>query len=215
MSFYGPIDPVQGVGGHGPNPQLNLTNLSLSYYRQVPSATPGGRTYRYYDIATGDEISLYQYRRYLASLTSAERQYYDQYLKQTAQSARGRRQDIYDSYRAQSAVTGQAMTGREFNLLSAQLRTYSYQEGVLRRQVTAAARSGDRTALIASQDALRALTSPGGQYAATLVALGRRPPDADWMVGVSGDNGGIHQGPQGQVGTWVPNSYTPGERFYQ
>lgn len=143
--------------------QLNadLATGAPVYYRQIPG------TRRFYNPTTGEEVSEhYVVRIYRPALDAAERQAVVQQGRQYGISTRRLRQNLIQRY---SSVTG----------LDDPYNDPTFQQAirVLERE---------KRSLLGSSEAEREwISRPGGDYANALVTLGRRSPDADWLVGTS------------------------------
>lgn len=148
----------------------DLATGSPIYYRPLPG------TRRFYNPTTGQEVSEhYVVRIYRPALGQAERQSIVVRGRQTAISTRRLRQDLVGRY---ATVTGESNPIADPNFQTAVM--------VLERE--------KRSLLGASEAEKEWICRPDGDYAQALVQLGRRAPDADWLVGTS---------PEGYIKTYL------------
>jgi hypothetical protein len=175
------MPPVGGGGGTGGFSQPR-------YYRPVP-----GNRSRYYDTATGQEISGYRYRQYRRSLTTDQLDFLRNVSSQTQFNESTLRNirlvdnwAYYEAARQGATYVPESDRGRA---LRSQMFQQDYQTLRL-EQYNATWRGGDR--------------GPNGPLAAALVEMGLRLPDDPFDVGAS---------PKGHSNTvralWAMGGYGP------
>lgn len=147
--------------GYGPSDPLVL-------FRRIPG------TNRYYDPRTYESHSEYFVRRYRASRTDSERQAIRDYGRQTTARRTETRRSIASSYARKLNAEG-----REFN------RNREIELQVLYNRIQELKLEDQRLLRANDNEARDALLAPNGEYARILERLGRRPADADYLVGMS------------------------------
>lgn len=177
MVYYG--------GGPPPNP----------YWQRIPGQTREQRHRGYYNYLTGDTMTEHQYlRRYRRGLDyrvtrpNGDQQVYpavsDETLSETlayqrdvAGMRREQQADRLEQYAYEQDITYEEAR-QDFYTLDQQRYYYEYEKNVIRRQY------GE------DSPEYQQFMAADGEFAQVLVNLGLRPPEADWMVGMSGEQPG-------------------------
>lgn len=179
-------DPNEGLISGNPESQPR-------YYRPIPRGYGGlprvGRNRGYYDIFTGNTLTEHQYlRRYrrglsytvttpqgdkqvLTPATEQQLQSQTDYSRQQAQIRRERLSQQYQQYGTGIDEELPELTFNQYQQLNNERMYYEYLRNMYRRT--------------GNTEAMESLLSPGGSFANLLESMGLRPPNADWMVGMS------------------------------
>lgn len=161
------------AGKYGAQLRRDLSSRRPIPYRRLPGS---GR--RYYNPYTGQTVTEhYVVRIYRPNLTSIQRELTAQANRRQAVRTRRQRKSLLETFLIKKQAEN---PGRTLQQLSDQYQAEFQDLYVKLRTQQLAAKAAE----IGSEER-RNILSPNGEYAQTLVDLGRRLPNQDFLVGMS------------------------------